>query len=158
MSIMIKYVLISVAVIVTMAVVGWMFGQSKRISISSFEECVAAGYPVMESFPEQCATPDGKTFTKTAEESSEIIADVSVTGVVDCLPHKDQSGPQTLECAYGIMNESGDYFGLSDSQSMFIEQMMVGNIYTVTGILSEAPESNYNINGVIEIVSVVPVE
>lgn len=32
--------------------------------ISSFEECKAAGYPVMESFPEQCAVPDGGTFTR----------------------------------------------------------------------------------------------
>lgn len=30
---------------------------------SSFEEC-AALYPVMESYPEQCITPDGTTFTR----------------------------------------------------------------------------------------------
>ncbi|MBD3282110.1 MAG: hypothetical protein GF387_00670 [Candidatus Portnoybacteria bacterium] len=32
--------------------------------ITSFEECVEAGYPVMESYPQQCKTPDGKTFTE----------------------------------------------------------------------------------------------
>ncbi len=32
--------------------------------INTFEECVAAGYPIMESYPEQCATPDGVTFVK----------------------------------------------------------------------------------------------
>lgn len=32
-------------------------------SINSFEEC-AEHYPIMESYPEQCATPDGKHFTK----------------------------------------------------------------------------------------------
>lgn len=35
------------------------------IEISSFDDCVAAGYPVMESLPEQCATDDGRTFTNT---------------------------------------------------------------------------------------------
>jgi len=30
--------------------------------INSFDECVEAGYPVMESYPRQCRTPDGKTF------------------------------------------------------------------------------------------------
>lgn len=30
--------------------------------INSFEECIAAGYPALESYPQQCMTPDGKTF------------------------------------------------------------------------------------------------
>jgi len=33
-------------------------------AISSFEECVEAGYPVMESYPRQCRTPDGRTFVE----------------------------------------------------------------------------------------------
>jgi len=32
--------------------------------ISSFDECVAAGNPVMESYPEQCRTPGGETFVR----------------------------------------------------------------------------------------------
>lgn len=40
--------------------------------INNFEECVAAGYPVMESYPEQCATPEGTTFFKeTAFDAEE---------------------------------------------------------------------------------------
>lgn len=30
--------------------------------VNSFEECAAAGYPIMESYPEQCRTPDGRNF------------------------------------------------------------------------------------------------
>ena len=33
--------------------------------ITSFDECVAAGYPVMESYPPQCRVPGGPTFTGT---------------------------------------------------------------------------------------------
>ena len=33
-------------------------------SINSFEECVEAGNPVMESYPEQCRTEDGKHFVR----------------------------------------------------------------------------------------------
>lgn len=36
--------------------------------ISSFEECAAAGYPVMESYPRQCRTPDGRTFVEEIDE------------------------------------------------------------------------------------------
>jgi hypothetical protein len=34
-------------------------------NIHSFEECAAAGNPVMESYPRQCNTPDGKHFVET---------------------------------------------------------------------------------------------
>lgn len=33
-------------------------------NIISFDGCVAAGYPVLESYPAQCKTPDGKSFTQ----------------------------------------------------------------------------------------------
>jgi hypothetical protein len=32
--------------------------------INSFEECAAAGYPIMESYPEQCRTADGQLFVR----------------------------------------------------------------------------------------------
>lgn len=35
--------------------------------ITNYEECVNAGFPIMESYPEQCATPDGRTFTRELE-------------------------------------------------------------------------------------------
>ena len=47
---------------------------NKIIKVSSFEECVSAGYPIMESYlfepesqsrrPEQCKTPDGRNFVR----------------------------------------------------------------------------------------------
>lgn len=35
--------------------------------ITSFDECVAAGNPVMESYPEQCRTQDGRLFVNEAQ-------------------------------------------------------------------------------------------
>ncbi len=32
--------------------------------IKSFEDCAMAGFPVMESFPRQCRTPDGRLFAE----------------------------------------------------------------------------------------------
>lgn len=37
---------------------------SNTITVSNFDECVAAGNPVMESYPAQCRTADGQTFTQ----------------------------------------------------------------------------------------------
>ena len=43
------------------------------ISINSFEECAAAGYPIMESYPERCAVPGGQTFVRQIEQPDENI-------------------------------------------------------------------------------------
>ncbi len=32
--------------------------------IRNFDQCAAAGYPVAESYPEQCRTPDGRLFVR----------------------------------------------------------------------------------------------
>lgn len=37
--------------------------------ITNFDECVAAGNPVMESYPEQCRTADGRLFVNAAQQA-----------------------------------------------------------------------------------------
>lgn len=39
------------------------------VVVTNFEECVAAGNPIQESFPEKCSTPDRKTFTKSIDRN-----------------------------------------------------------------------------------------
>lgn len=39
-----------------------------EVIVSSFEECVEAGNPVMESFPRKCSA-NGKTFTETIKDN-----------------------------------------------------------------------------------------
>ena len=36
-------------------------------AISNFEGCKNAGYAILESYPEQCKTPDGRTFVNEAQ-------------------------------------------------------------------------------------------
>lgn len=58
---------LTIVMVVFVATVAIMAIQKNRGAlVFSFEDCVSAGYPVMESYPEQCKTPDGRTFTKTA--------------------------------------------------------------------------------------------
>lgn len=44
------------------------------VAVNSFAECVAAGYPVGESYPRQCWTPDGQRFI---EEVSQVSPDAT---------------------------------------------------------------------------------
>ncbi len=48
----------------------------KTATITNFEECATAGYPIMESYPPQCRIPDGKTFVEEScveKETEEIM-------------------------------------------------------------------------------------
>lgn len=39
--------------------------------VQSFEDCVAAGLPVMESYPRQCKVPNGPSFTEVLSEEEQ---------------------------------------------------------------------------------------
>lgn len=62
----IKQLLVAIVVLVVLSALWLVFStlaQNQRVAaISTFNECARAGYPIMESYPEQCATPDGRTF------------------------------------------------------------------------------------------------
>jgi hypothetical protein len=45
--------------------------QQRLLSITSFEQCAAAGYPVMTSYPAQCRTPDGRLFVDESAAPSQ---------------------------------------------------------------------------------------
>lgn len=55
---------------ILIVIVGILVGMDKygkadiTNAIDSFEDCAAAGYPIMDSYPEQCAVPGGPSFTK----------------------------------------------------------------------------------------------
>lgn len=38
--------------------------------INNFDECVAEGYPILESYPRQCETPDGGIFVEEIESTT----------------------------------------------------------------------------------------
>lgn len=59
-----------ILVAIVVAIFWYMKRDSKYVSITSFQECVDAGYPVLESFPEQCRTPDGSTFVRPTATSA----------------------------------------------------------------------------------------
>jgi len=63
-----KKLLIFLIIIIVLGVAAYftMFkpGEAPIADINSFEECVSAGYPILESYPRQCKTPEGKTFAE----------------------------------------------------------------------------------------------
>ncbi|MFA5746610.1 MAG: Gmad2 immunoglobulin-like domain-containing protein [Candidatus Paceibacterota bacterium] len=62
-----KIIWLSAAAVMTvaLALTGLNYFTDKKVlpaSVNNFEECAAAGYPVMESYPRQCKTPEGNNF------------------------------------------------------------------------------------------------
>lgn len=57
-------IFVSVFVLVALAFAYSFARQIKINSIDDFEACLEAGYPVAESYPRQCHTPDGRGFTE----------------------------------------------------------------------------------------------
>lgn len=105
----ILYILLGLTIgLIAGGALGYTFGSTHgtKDTISSFDECVAAGYPLQDSWPERCSTPDGKSFTRPTTEGQS----VSIDGKIVCLPHKDTDGEQTLECAAGLQNDAGDFY------------------------------------------------
>jgi hypothetical protein len=80
---------------------------------------------------------------------------VRIEGMLVCLPHRDTSGPQTLECAFGLKDDQGRYFALRDSDPGY------GNIsgagtdarVAVEGIFAPGEDDKYQSVGVIEVTS-----
>lgn len=63
-----KHSLIIVGILLLILVGAFLLVQNRTgqigVSISSFDECVAQGNPVAESYPAQCRTEDGTVFTQ----------------------------------------------------------------------------------------------
>ena len=45
------------------------------LKIDSFEECLKAGYSVLESLPRQCQTPDGRLFAEELKTCQDLCGD-----------------------------------------------------------------------------------
>lgn len=90
------YTFIFIAIIILLIIVGILiFDIGRRqppsyASIASFEECEQAGFPVLESYPPQCTTPDGRTFTGTTSTATSTQIQTQTSSM---LP---QSGPTVI--------------------------------------------------------------
>ncbi len=61
----------------------------------------------------------------------------TLTGEYTCLPHKNTSGPQTLECALGMKTDSGEYYALDFNLSSGpMPILATGERFTASGVLT----------------------
>lgn len=81
---------------------------------------------------------------------------VEFEGELVCLPHKDNGGPETFECAIGLQGNNGLYYGLSglNQEDLISGKLITGQTVVITGTLSPSEKSLYKIQGTIHVLQV----
>lgn len=80
-------------------------------AITSFEECKNAGYPIMESYPEQCRTPEGLTFTRIIDTPLPVEENPNPDTSTNPTPQIAQFG-KAITLSIGQGAKFGDGFGI----------------------------------------------
>lgn len=84
----------------------------------------------------------------------------TTVGYWECLPHKDQTGPQTMECAFGIAVDQSDGHYAIDTRLMstYPVDFPTGTKVKVDGIITPANQlssiQKYDIDGIISATSI----
>lgn len=69
----------------------------------------------------------------------------TLSGEFVCLPHKDQTGPQTEECAFGILTEANEYYVIDlNLMSQETPSLKAGDKFSATGLIT--PIENLSTN------------
>ncbi len=156
LSVLIPITFLLLSLVIQFVVLYWqnaiLVGKSVG-RVTNFQECESAGFPILEKYPRECRTPQGQSFTEIIDSPTEI----TITGHQACLPHRDSSGPMTLECALGIQTETGEYYSL-DMTDLDLTALtrFSGELLQVSGQLKD-PSSNqslwqkYDIIGIIKV-------
>ena len=103
--------IIGVVLVLAAIAVGLLFDIGRKedpLVVRSFEECAQAGYPIMESFPRQCRTPYGDTFTEevradTVSDMIQVETPIPDTYVTSPLAIRGEArGPWYFEASFPI--------------------------------------------------------
>ncbi|MBM3283145.1 hypothetical protein FJY90_02730 [Candidatus Gottesmanbacteria bacterium] len=121
---------------------------------------VVGKYPAQESFCEAliCECEDYILVDQINIVDTQPVEkrQIKIEGQIDCLPHRDTSGGETLECAIGLQDKDGMYYGLQglNQQDLISGKITAGKKVVITGIFTPSQDSKYNTIGTIEVVSV----
>lgn len=99
-------------------------------------------------------------FKKAECTPVEVTKSITVSGKYVCLPHKDTTGPQTMECAFGIKTDKNLYYAMDfSSMPNFMPNMKTGESISISGLftpvaaLSSNQWQKYPIEGIISVSS-----
>jgi len=85
---------------------------------------------------------------------------ITITGHLVCLPHINDSGPQTMECAFGLVDAEGNYFRLknTDPENNNINSISGDTNIEIQGVFIPGRDKVYQGVGLIEISKITQIE
>lgn len=100
--------------------------------------------------------------TPTSAEQPEAPRRATLSGTTVCLPHRDQSGPHTMECAFGLQTSDSTRYALDLSvlQTSELFDLPVNQPLTVEGTLVPLDDieqqlwKTYDISGQLRVSSI----
>lgn len=98
----------------------------KIVAIIAFTMFLAVGFFAFNSYIYTQKQQGGNVDRYTATLSGEYV----------CLPHRDTRGPQTLECAFGMKTDVGEYYALDLNSLSIKPDLKTGKKFTATGIIT----------------------
>lgn len=112
---------------------------------------IAAVYPVTLTL--QMRDGDWLIVKSGKGAYSELPKSQTITGTWECLPHKDTTGPQTMECAFGIAVDGTHYAVNTELMAMYPVDFSTGTEVRITGIVTPVEQlssiQKYDIKGII---------
>lgn len=87
-------ILLAFVVIIAAFVLYDSYFKEEHKDMASFQECVNAGYPVMESYPRRCKILNGKTFTENIGDELE---KADLIGISNPRPNSLVKSPLVIE-------------------------------------------------------------
>jgi|GEM_PF-1512415 len=83
---------------------------------------------------------------------------ITIEGSMVCLPHRDTEGQQTMECAFGLLDDESRYFALSDTDPEYknIAGVPMDQRVKVEGAFKLQLGSKYQDIGIIEVTRITP--
>jgi hypothetical protein len=81
---------------------------------------------------------------------------IEIKGMLECLPHIDTTGPQTLECAYGLQDETGRHFAIRDTDALYsnISSVPMNVMVNVIGTFTARKDTTYQSIGTITVTKI----
>lgn len=103
-----KYILIIIILVIIIGgVIFWNSKESDIVKVANFEECLRAGYTIMESYPRQCRTPDDQTFV---EDIGNELEKIDLIRINTPRPNQIIKSPLNIEGeARGVWFFEGDF-------------------------------------------------
>ena len=85
---------------------------------------------------------------------------ITITGHLVCLPYINDSGPQTMECAFGLVDDAGNYYRLknTDPENNNINSISGDTNIEIQGVFIPGRDKVYQGVGLIEISKITQIE